>query len=124
MLALFEFSSRSGSADVVEGDGAAAEENQSKGESGQGEREFVSTIAHEAVVKMDLGDGNSHVDQDAEGGDASEESYQNEPAAKEFGEGREISAPGWETEAGYKLNVMVKSAEDFVITMGDENSTQ
>jgi len=109
---------------VVEGDGAAAEENQGKSEGGQGQREFVSTIAHEAIVKMDLSDGNSHVDKEANGCDASEQSYQHEQSAKEFGEGREIGAPGRETEAGYELNVMVKSAKDFVITVGDEYGPQ
>ena len=68
---------------MVEGDaGPSAKENDGEGESGQGEGELVSAVTHESIVKVHLGDGDTHIDADGESSHASKQSQQNEKAAK------------------------------------------
>lgn len=75
-------------------------------------------------MNVDFDDGDDHVDANRKGGHASEEANQDEQTAKEFGEGREISAPGGKAEAGDELNMVVKSAEDFMVTVVDEDGAE
>ena len=116
---LLEFPAAAGGADVVEGDGAGAEENEGEGEGGQGKGEFVSAVAHQSVVEVDLGDGYGQIDADGKSSHASEQAQQDEQAAEEFSEGREVGGPGRESEAGDELSVVLQSAENFVVSVID-----
>jgi len=116
---LLEFPAAAGGADVVEGDGAGAEENEGEGEGGQSKGEFVSAVAHQSVVEVDLGDGYGQIDADGASSHASEQAQQDEQAANEFGEGGEVGGPGRESEAGDELSVVLQSAENFVVSVID-----
>src|SRR5258708_14103153 len=99
------FSAATRSADVVEGNGAGAEEDKGESQGGQPEREFGCAGAHQSVVDVDFGDGDAKVYADGKGGNASEQAQQDEQASKEFGEGGEVGGPGGEPEAGHKLSM-------------------
>jgi len=116
---LLEFPAAAGGADVVEGDGAGAEENEGEGEGGQSKGEFASAVAHQSVVEVDLGDGYGQIDADGKSSHASEQAQQDEQAAEEFSEGREVGGPGRESEAGDELGVVLQSAENFVVSVID-----
>ncbi len=60
----------------------------------------------------------------AKGGNASEQAQQDEQASKEFGEGGEVGGPGREPEAGHKLSMVVKSAEDLVVSVVEHDGAQ
>lgn len=45
-VSLLGFAASGGSADVIEGDGASAEEDQREGQGSQGQGEFVAAVAH------------------------------------------------------------------------------
>ena len=118
-FSLLGFPAAAGGADVVEGDGAGAEENEGEGEGGQSKGEFVSAVAHQSVVEVDLGDGYGQIDADGKSSHAGEQAQQDEQAAKEFSEGREVGGPGRESEAGDELSVVLQSAENFVVSVID-----
>jgi hypothetical protein len=120
---LFEFSA-TGRADVIEGDRPAAEKDQGKGESRKGEGKFVSVLAHQSVVEVNFGDGNAEIETDGKTGDAGEQADEYQQAAKEFGEGGEVSGPGGKSQADDELHVMVKASEDFVISVAKHNGAQ
>lgn len=109
---------------MIEGDGSAAEEDESKGEGSQGQRKFVSAGTHQSLVQVHFRDGDAEIDADRESGHASEQADQAQQATKEFGEGREVSAPGGKSEAGNQLNMLVKAAEDLVITVADHDGAK
>jgi hypothetical protein len=121
---LLGFAAAAGGADVVEGDGAGAEEDEGEGESGQGQGEFVSAGAHQSLVEVDLGDGDGEIDADGNGGHAREQAQQDEDAAKELGERREVAGPGGETEAGDELSVVVESAENFLVSVAEHDCAE
>ena len=75
-------------------------------------------------MKVYFGDGNGEIDADGESSDAGKEPDQHEQAAKEFGEGREVGGPAGQSEAGDELYVVVKSAEDFLISVADHDGAQ
>src|SRR5580693_2398326 len=99
--------------DVVKCNRTAAKKHQREGNRSHCERELESTFAHQSVVPMDFPDGYAQIDTDGEGGQASEESDENHEAAKELSEGRQVGRPSGQSEAGDKLSVMMKSAEDL-----------
>ena len=109
---------------MVEGDGAGTEEDEGEGEGGQSQGKFVAAVAHQPVVEVHLGDGDGHVDADGASSHASEQAQQDEQAANEFGEGGEVGGPGRESEAGDNLSMVVKSAEDFVISVADHDRAE
>jgi len=113
-----------GSADVIEGDGAASQEDESECERGQSQREFVSAVAHQTVVEVDFDDGDAEVDTDGKSSHASEQAQQDEQAAEEFGEGGEVGGPGRESEAGYKLSMVVESPENLVVSVVEHDGAQ
>jgi hypothetical protein len=104
---------------VIEGDGATAEKNKGECKCGKSEGEFVSAVAHHPVVEVHLGDGDGQIEADGKSGHAREKAYENEQAAKEFGKGGEIGCPGWESQAGDELGMVVKSSENFVGSVAD-----
>src|SRR5258708_40266455 len=69
-------------------------------------------------------DGDAKVYADGKGGNASEQAQKDEQAAKEFGEGGEVGGPGREPEAGHKLSMVVKSAEDLVVAVVEHDGAQ
>ena len=109
---------------MVEGDGAATKEDEAKGKSGEGKREFVSGVAHQPVVEVDLGDGYGEIDAKGERGNSREQAQENHQSANKFSEGREVGRPSRESEAGDQVSVMVKSAEDLVVTVDEQNRAQ
>jgi hypothetical protein len=109
---------------MVQGDGAGAEENEGEGEGGQGQGEFVSAIARQSIVEVNFPDGHGHVNADGKGRHASEQTQEDEQAAKEFSKGRKIGRPGREAEAGDELGVVVKSTEDFVVSVDEHDRAQ
>lgn len=109
---------------MIEGDGSAAEEDEGKGEGSQGQRKFVSPGTHQSLVQVHFRDGDAEIDADRKSGHSSEQADQDQQAAKEFAEGREVSAPGGKSEAGNKLNMLVKAAEDLVITVADHDGAK
>jgi hypothetical protein len=109
---------------VVESYGAAAEENEAECQGGQAQREFVSAVAHQSIVEVEFNDGNGEIDADGEGSHAREQAQQDEQAAKEFGKGGEVRGPSREPEAGDKLGVVMKSAEDLVVAVVEHNGAQ
>ena len=109
---------------MVESYRTTTEESEAKCQGGQRQRKFVSIVANEPVVKMYLGNGDCHVDADGKRCHASEQADQDQQPAEEFGEGRKVSAPGRETETGHKLDVMVKSAKYFLITVDNKDRAE
>jgi hypothetical protein len=73
---------------------------------------------------MHFCNGHAKVDADGEGGGAGEESNQNQQSAKEFSEGRKISGPGWQTQAGDELCMMVKAAKNFVVSVTNHDGAE
>src|SRR5229473_2444556 len=93
-LSLLRLPTAAGGANVVEGDGAAAEEDECEGKGSQSQGEFIPAIAHESVVEMNFEDGDGQVDADGKGGHPGKQADQNHQAADKFGEGGEVGAPG------------------------------
>jgi hypothetical protein len=113
-----------GGADVIEGDGATAEKNKGECKCGKSQGEFVSAVAHHPIVEVHFGNGDGQIDADGKSSHAREQAYENEQAAKEFGEGGEIGGPARESEAGDEVSVVVKAAEDLVVSVANDDSTK
>jgi len=109
---------------VVEGHGAATEEDESEGKGRQREREFISAVAHEAVVEVHLDDGDGEIDAERKSGHACEQAEHHEQTAKKLSEGGEVGGPDRESETGDELSVVVKSAEDLEITVAKHDGAQ
>jgi len=109
---------------VIEGDGTATEEDEGKSEGGEGQRKFVSAIAHQSVMEVHLGDGDGHINADGKSSHASEQAQQNQQTTEEFGKSREVCAPGGKSEAGDELNVVLKAAENFVVSVVEDDSAK
>ena len=109
---------------MIEGYRAGTKKDKTEGQGGESEWEFVAVLAEHSVVEVNFGDGDGKVDADGESGGAGEETDENKDAAEEFGEGRKIGAPAGEAEAGDELNVVVKSAENFMVAMSGHNGAQ
>ena len=121
---LFGFSASAGGANVVEGDGASAKEDEAKGQRGERQREFVSPVTQQSVMEVYFCDSHRQIDADGKSGAAGEQPEEHEEAAKELGKGGEIGHPGRESKAGDELNVVVKSTEDFLISVGDHHGAE
>ena len=121
---LLGFPAAAGCTDVIERDGAAPEEDEGECEGGQRQGEFVSVVAHQSVVEVHLGDSYGQIDADGESGHASEQSQQDEQAAKEFGERRQVGGPGRKSEAGDELSVVLESAENFMVSVAEHDSAE
>jgi hypothetical protein len=109
---------------MVKGDGTAVEAHQGECNGSEGEGKFVSAVARESIMKVDFGNGDAHINAQGEGSDAGKEADKDQYAAKEFGESGEVSAPGGKAEAGNELNVVMETAENFMIAVDKENNTK
>jgi hypothetical protein len=113
-----------GGADVVEGDGAATEEDKAKRKGSEGKREFVPGVTHQSVVEVDLGNGYGEIDAKGERGNPREQAQEDHQSANKFSEGGEVGRPSRESEAGDQISVVVKSAENLVVTVDEQNRAQ
>jgi hypothetical protein len=106
---------------VVEGDGASAEKDQGKCEGSQGQGKFVSAVAHESVVEVNFDDGNQQINADGKSRHTSEQAKKDEQASKELSKGGKIRGPAGQSEAGDEIRVMVKSAENLMVSMAHDD---
>lgn len=102
----------------------AAKENQSERQGRQGQWKLNSAIARETIVNMHFGDSGGHVDANRECRGAGEETDKNQQTSEELCKRREICRPAGQAETLHKLNMVMKSAENFVITVDDKNNAQ
>ncbi len=109
---------------MIERDWTAAKENQGERQGRQRHREFVARRPKESIVNMHFRDGNGHVDENGESGSTGEKTDENQQASEELCKRREICGPARQAETRHKLNVVMKSAENFVITVDSHNYTQ
>lgn len=109
---------------VIESDGAGAEEDQSESQRSGREGELESVIAGQPVVQMHFPDCDYEVHADGECCDAGEESRQYEQAAQKFREGRNVAQPVGKTKAGHKVGVVMQAAENFVVAVDDHDCAE
>jgi hypothetical protein len=117
-------SAGAGSANVIESDSAAAEENQRERERGQRQRKFKSAIARETILKMNFRNGNAHVDANGESGEARKQAGQNQQATEEFRKGGKVGRPPGQSQALHKLNMVMKPAKNFAVSVGDHHCAE
>ena len=109
---------------MIESDRTSAEKDKCESNGRESQGEFVSSVPHESIVEVNFGNGDGQIDANGKGSRASEQPEQNEQAAKELGKGREVSRPGWKPEAGHELSVVMKAAEDLLISVADHDSAK
>lgn len=109
---------------MIECDGACTEEDETEGKGSEREREFVTPIAHQSVMKVDFGDGDGQIDANGKSREAGEQADQHKDAAKKFGKGGKICGPAGEPEAGDELNMVVESTENFMVSVSDHDGAQ
>jgi hypothetical protein len=109
---------------MIERDGACTEEDETEGEGGEREREFVTPIAHQSVMEVDLGDGDGQIDANGKSREAGEQADQHEDAAKKFGKGGKVCGPAGESKTGDELNVVLKAAENFMVSVANHDGAQ
>jgi len=121
---LLGLAATAGGADVIEGDGAATEEDKGKGEGGQSEGKFISAVSDHAVVEVHFGDGYGEVDAEGEGGDTRKQARQHQQATHELGEGGDVGGPGGESEAGDEVGMVMESTEYLVVSVGEHDGSK
>ena len=109
---------------MIECDRTRAEKNQAEGQSRKRQWKLVTALPHQAVVEVHLGDGDGKIDADSESSDSCEQADEHENTAKEFGKCGEISGPAGKTKAGDELNVMMKSTENFEISVASHHGAE
>lgn len=109
---------------MVQSDGAGAEEDQSKSQSGYRQRELHSVIAGQSIVQVHFPDRDNEIYADGESRDAGKESRQYEQAAEEFREGRNVAQPVGKTKTRHEVGVVMQAAENFVVAMHDHDDAQ
>jgi hypothetical protein len=109
---------------MVERNWAAAKENQSERQGRESQWKLRAAVARQSIVNVHFHDGDSHIDADCESGGAGEKTDQNQQASKELSKGRQICAPAGQAQTLHKLNMVMKSAENLVVTMDHENHAQ
>jgi hypothetical protein len=109
---------------VIESDRACAEEDQSKSQRGCGQGELESVIARQPIVQVHLPDRDNEVHADGESRDPGKESRQNEEAAQELREGRNVAHPLGQTKTCHEFGVLMQAAENFVVAMHDHNRAE
>ena len=109
---------------MIESDRTSAEKDKCESNGRESQGEFVSSVPHESVVKVNLRYGHGQIDANGESSCASKQPEQNEQAAKELSKGREISSPCRKPEAGHELSVVVKAAENLLISVADHDSAK
>ncbi len=109
---------------MIECDWTRAEKNEAEGQSRNRQWELISALPYQSVVEVHLGDGDGKIDADRESGDSGEQTDEHENTAKEFGKCGKIGGPAGKTEAGDELNVVMKSAENFVISVAGHDGAE
>ena len=69
-------------------------------------------VAHQSIVEVYFSDGDGKIDAEGKGSGAGEQAEEHEQAAKEFGESRNVCAPGGQSQAGNELNVVMQPTEN------------
>ena len=110
--------------DMIESDGACAEEDQSKSQRGCGQGELETVIAGQAVVPIHFPDRDHEVHADGESRDPGKEARQYEQAAQEFREGRNVAHPMGETKSCHQVGLLMQAAENFVVAVHQHNRAQ
>ena len=93
---------------MIESDRACAEEDQSKSQRGCGQGELESVIARQPIVQVHLPDRDNEVHADGESRDPGKESRQNEQAAQELREGRNVAHPLGQTKTCHEFGVLMQ----------------
>jgi hypothetical protein len=109
---------------MIESDRTSTEKDKGESKGGESQGEFVSSVPHESVVKVNFRYGYGQIDANGECSCASKQAEQNEQAAKELGKGREVSSPCGKPEAGHELSVVMKAAENLLISVADHDSAK
>jgi hypothetical protein len=109
---------------MIESDRASAEKDKGESKGGESQGEFVSSVPHESVVEVNFGDSDRQIDANGKGSCASKQPEQYEQAAKKLGKGREIGSPGWKSKAGHELSVVMKAAENLLISVAYHDSAK
>lgn len=115
------------SENVVQRNRAAAKKDEGEGERCRRQGELVSGVvgpSEQPVVQVRFPDGDAEVNADHEGGDASEESPQDQDSAEKLGEGGNICQPRGDAEAGHPLRGVMESSKYFVIAVRSHDGTQ
>ena len=86
--------------------------------------QFDAAVADQSVVEVHLGDSDGKVDADGECRATSEQSDEHKQAAEELGKRGEIPGPRRQSEAGDELGMVVKSAENFVVSVIEHDGAQ
>jgi hypothetical protein len=78
------------------------------------------------VVAIDRDESDEHVDRDQEGGEAGEETEDQEYAAHELGEGGDVAEPSGEAKRRYEVGVVVECAvgNDFRVAVIDHRRAE
>ena len=122
---LFSTGTRSSAAEnVVQSDGAGAEEDQSKSQRGRRQGELHSVIAGQPIVQVHFPDRDDEIYADGESRDPGKESRQNEEAAQELREGRNVAHPLGQTKTRHEFGVLMQASENFVVAMHDHNGAE
>ena len=109
---------------MVEGDRSSAEKDEAEGKGGESQGEFVSAVAHQSIVEVYFGDGDAKIDADGKSSAAGEEADKHEQAAKKFGERGDIGQPGGNPQAGNEVSMLLKSAEDLMVSVAHHDSAK
>ena len=109
---------------MVEGDGTTSEKDEGECESGESQGKFISAVAHQSIVEVHLGDGDRHVDANRKSSHPSEQAEQNQQTTEKFGEGGKVCTPGGKAQAGDELNMVLKAAKDFMVSVVENNGAE
>lgn len=75
-------------------------------------------------MEVDFRNGNGKINADSESRGAGEQANEDEEPAEELGEGGKIGGPGGKSEAGNEVSMLLKSAEDLVISVSDHDGAK
>lgn len=109
---------------MIESNCSAPEEDEAESESSEGQGKFVAMFAHESIVEVDFRNRNGKINADSEGRGAGEQANEDEQPAEELGEGGKIGGPGGKSEAGDEVSMLLKSAENLVISVSDHDGAK
>ena len=75
-------------------------------------------------MEVHSGDGDGEIDADGEGSHPGKQTQEHEQTAEKFGEGGEVGTPCGKSQAGDELNVMMQAAENFMVSVVDDDGTE
>lgn len=75
-------------------------------------------------MEVDFRNRNGKINADSESRGAGEQANEDEQPAEELGEGGKIGGPGGKSEAGDEVSMLLKSAENLVISVSDHDGAK